>query len=145
MAITRPTLAGPGSRPVEVNAPFAVNFHSADFGAGGLDEELEAAPTRAGSALYLTHVTMALVADSVWGYIIDARVSLRDGAGDVAFGPIQLQALGGTPFKKDWPKDAPLKITDNKALDCVGVYAGGGYDSAVFVFVEGFIGDSPIV
>ena len=143
MAITEPKLAGAGTHPVEVNAPWAVNFHSADFGGGGLDEELKAAPTREGSALYLTHVTMGLVAGLVDSYVIDARVSLMDGAGDTAFGPIQLQ-VGGDIFKKDWPKDAPLKITDKQALDCAGVYAGGIYDSAVFVYVEGFTGDAPI-
>ena len=144
MAITTPVLGSPGRHPIEVNAPFTVNFHSADFGAGGLDEELKAAPTREGSALYLTHVTMGLVDDAVRGYLIDSRVSLMDGNGDTLFGPIQLQPKSG-PFKKDWPKDAPLKVTDKQALDCAAVYGGGGYDSAIFVYVEGFIGDSPII
>lgn len=145
MTITRPILAGDGIHPVEVNAPWAVNFLSDDFGAGGVNEELKVAPTRAGSALYLTHVTMCLVADSVKGYLIDAKVSLVDGVGDTAFGPIQLQAQGGGIFQKDWPKDAPLKITDKKALDCVAAYGGGSYDSAILVYVEGFTGDVPIV
>lgn len=145
MAITRPTLAGPGIHPVEVSAPWAVNFFSGDFGAGGIDQELKAAPTRDGSALYLTHVTMCAVNETTYNYVIDAKVSLVDGVGETAFGPIQLQEKGGSIFQKDWPEDAPLKITDKKALSCVAVYGGGSYDSAILVYVEGFTGDAPIV
>lgn len=145
MAITEPILAGVGIHPVEVNAPWAVNFHSADFGAGGMNEELKAAPTRDGSALYLTHVTMSLVSETAHDYVLAAKVSLVDGAGVTFFGPIQLQENGGGIFQKDWPKDAPMKITDKKALNCVGVYNGGSYNSAVLVYIEGFTGDAPIV
>jgi len=141
MAIVTPILVGDGTHPIEVNAPWAVNFHSADFAAGGLDEELKAAPTRAGSALYLTHVTMGLVDSADHGYLIDNKISLVDGIGTTAFGPIGLQVQSGL-FQKDF--DPPLKITDNKALNCVGVYAGGGYNTACFVYVEGFTGDKPL-
>ncbi|GAI68822.1 unnamed protein product, partial [marine sediment metagenome] len=54
---------------------------------------MKAAPARAGSALYLTHVTMSIVKSAEYGYLIDTDVSLVDavGEGEVAFGPIQLQ------------------------------------------------------
>ena len=74
MAITTPELAGDGNHPIEKYAPWALNFHSADFTAGNLNQELKTAPG-AGKATYITHVTMGLVDDSVKGYLIDARVT----------------------------------------------------------------------
>ena len=142
MAITTPKLTGDGTKPIEVNAPWAANFHSANYAAGGINQELKAAPARDNSALYVTHVTMGIVADSTWHYEIDNRVSLIDGDGTVLFGPIRLQAQGSGLFKKDFNK--PLKITDKKSLKCKGVYGGGGYNTASFVYVEGFTGDSPL-
>jgi len=143
MAISTPTLTGKSTHPIEVNANrWAVNFHSDDFGAGGLNEEIKAAPSGTGRATYLTHVTMGIVADSVKGYEIDCKLSLIDGAGSTVFGPIQFQAQGTSHVQKDF--DPPLKITDEKALDCTGVYGGGGYDTACFVYIEGFTGDKPL-
>ena len=145
MTITRPTLADSGSHPIEVNVPFAVNYKSADFVAGSLAAELKAAPTRDGSAIYLTHVTMATIHNTnLNARIYDAALTLLGGDGVTVFGPIQLQ-VGGGPFKKDWPKDAPLKIPDKKALDLTGAGPAAGYQAACFVHVEGFIGDSPII
>lgn len=143
--ITRPKLAGVGTYPIEVGAPWAVNYVSADYGLAGLADELKAAPTRAGSALYLTHVTISIVSSAEHSYILDTDVSLVDAVGEVAFGPIQLQKDGGGIFQKDWPEDAPLKITDNKALNIVAGSDGSSYKSACLVYVEGFTGDVPIV
>lgn len=139
---TTPTITGDGTYPVEKSAPWAVNYYSANFIGGGLNAELKAAPTRDGSALYLTHVTMGIVRDSTYGVITDAHLRLVDGAGSDAFGPIQLQSDGQSTFSKDFSK--PLKITDKKALDLSGVCATGTYQAACFVFVEGFTGDKPL-
>ena len=143
MAITTPIIADGGLVPIARENPWAVNFPSANFGVGGINQELKAAPG-AGKATYMTHVTMCLVDSAVFGHLIDAKVSLVDGSGDTALGPIQLQAQGGSLFQKDWPEDAPLKITDNKALDCTGTYPGGSYNSAILVYVEGFTAQKPI-
>jgi hypothetical protein len=139
MAISTPVLIGDGLKPIAKTAPFAVNFHSANFGGaiGNLNQELKTAPG-IGKATYITHVTMGLVGDSVNDYMIDCRLTLVDGAGTTAFGPIQLQAQGEGLFLKDW--EEPLKITDNKALDLTGVGAAGGYYTACFVYIEGFTG-----
>jgi len=144
MAITRPVLAGTGIFPVERYAPWAVNYHTADIDAGGLSAELKAAPGM-GKAIYLTHVTMGIVESAGLGYLIDNKITLADGDGTVLFGPIQMQAQGGGVFSKDWPDDAPLKITDNKALDCAVARTAGSYNTAALIYVEGFTGAAPIV
>lgn len=152
MAITRPILAGDGIHPIEVNAPWAVNFHSADVTVAGVSQELKAAPARAGSALSVTHVTMGIVgnAKAGEGYLIDNKITLEDGDGTVLFGPIQMQAedenggIGGCVFSKDWPKDAPLKLTDNKALNGAIAREAGTYNTAALIYVEGFTGDKPL-
>lgn len=141
MAVTTPELGGPGNKPIEVNAPFAVNFTSGNFVAGSLAAELKAAPTREGSAIYLTHVTMSTVRGAQ--AIEDAALTLLGGDGVTLLGPIQLQTNGSGIFSKDFA--VPLKVPDKKALDISGTGPGGSYQAAVFVFVEGFIGDSPIV
>jgi len=120
--------------------PWAVNYHSGDF--KNLNYELKAAPTGSNTATYLTHVTMGLVGDSMWGYLIDTKLTLIDGIGDEVFGPIQLQAQGTGLFSKDFRY--PLKITDNKALDLSGVNDKGGYYTSCFVFIEGFTAQDPI-
>lgn len=139
MGITTPVLAGDGLMPIAKSAPFAVNFHSANFSGGGanLNQELKAAPG-AGKATYITHVTMGVVGDSVNDYVIDCKLTLVDGAPATVFGPIQLQAQGDGLFSKDW--EDPLKITDNKALDLTGVGAAGSYATACLVYIEGFTG-----
>lgn len=142
MATSTPTLTGDGMMPIERQAPWAVNHHSDDFIAGSLNNELKAAPTRSNSALYLTHVTMGLVANAAFNTIVDARLTLYDGAGLAVFGPVQLQANGQAVFSKDFKH--PVKITDGKALDLSGACAGGSYQAACFVFVEGFTGDKPL-
>ena len=141
MAIATPSRAGPGTYPIEKIKPWAVNFHSADFGAGGINQELKAAPTGAGKAHYVEHVTMGLVDNALQGYLIDNKISLTDGDGTVVFGPIG-QQVKSTPFKKDF--DPPLKLVDNKSLKGKAVYAGGSYNSACFIYVEGFTGDKPL-
>lgn len=143
MAITTPILAL--AEPIERDDNrWALNFPSADYGAAGLNEELKAAPTGAGRALYLTHVTIGTRDNAAAGYTMDARVSLVDGIGDTVFGPIQLQSQGTTTIQKDF--DPPLKITDNKALDCVAAAASATamYAAACLVYVEGFTGDKPL-
>ena len=132
MAITTPTLAGPGLFPIERINPWAVNDYVAETGAA---HEVKAAPTRANSALYLTHVTMSAHFVVV---IQDVKITLQDEDGTVLFGPIQLQSDGGALFKKDWKY--PLKLIDNKAL-----YVLGNIPAASFtLYVEGFTGDKPL-
>ncbi len=140
MTIATPTLTGDGNHPIEVNAPFAVNFKSDAFVAGSLAAELKAAPTRDGSAIYLTHVTMSIVKNV--NRVQDTALTLVGGDGAALFGPIQLQENGKGIFSKDFRH--PLKVSDKKALDLSGAGPGGGYQTAAFVYVEGFIGDSPI-
>ena len=139
---TTPTITGDGTMPVEKSAPWAVNYHSADFTGGALAAELKAAPTRDNSATYITHVTIGIVANAAYGIISDANIKLVDGVGSDVFGPVQLQANGQSLFSKDF-KD-PLKITDKKALDVYGSNTAAGYQPACFVFIEGFTGDKPL-
>lgn len=139
MAITTPILASSGNQPIEVNAPFAVNYTGL-FTAGALADELKAAPTRDGSAIYLTHVTMSIVKRT--NRIQDTELTLVGGDAVTLFGPIQLQENGQGIFSKDFRH--PLKVTDKKALDLSGV-GPGTYQTACLVYIEGFIGDSPIV
>jgi len=140
--VTILALTGDGMMPIEKIAPWAVNYHSADFIAGTHAGELKAAPTRADSALYITHVTLGLVANAANNIISDANLKLVDGSGITVFGPVQLQANGQGVFSKDF--EHPLKIVNQKALDISGVGAGGSYQSACFVFVEGLTGDKPL-
>ena len=141
MAITTPKRAGAGTYPIERIKPWAANFHSADFGAAGVNQELKAAPTGAGKALYVSQVVMGLVDSAQYGYLIDNKITLTDGDGTVLFGPIGLQVTSG-PFKKDF--EPPLKLVDNKSLKGKAVYAGGSYNSACLIYVEGFTGDKPL-
>lgn len=138
---TTPTITGDGTYPIERSAPWAVNYYSADFIAGSLNAELKAAPTRDNSALYIEHVTMGLV-ENTQKVIVDCNLTLVDGVGEEAFGPVQFCDSGTTIFSKDFTD--PLKITDKKALDLTGVCAATGYQAACFVFVEGFTGDKPL-
>ena len=143
MAITTPTLAGEGSHPIAVNRNrWAANFHSADLTAAGVSQELQATPG-AGKALYLTHVTMGIVDSAAKGYLIDNTITLKDGDGTILLGPIQMQQQGGGLFSKEW--DVPLKLVDSKALNCKVLRSAGSYNTAAFVYVEGFTGQSPIV
>jgi len=145
MAIVTPVLAGRGTHPIAVDrSRWAANFHSADLTAAGVTQELKATPG-AGKALYLTHVTMGIVDSAAQGYLIDNYITLKDGDGTVLFGPIQMQQQGKGLFSRDWPEDAPLKLTDSKALTCKVGRAAGSYNTAAFVYVEGFTGQSPIV
>ena len=139
MAITTPALTG--KQVIEKEPPFAINFTSGNFIAGSLAAELKTAPTRDGSAIYVTHVTMSTVKDSQ-GIIVDAALTLLGGDAAVLFGPIQLQSDGQGIFKKDF--NAPLKVADKKALDVSGTGTGGSYQAAVLVYIEGFIGDKPL-
>ena len=140
MGISTPTLVN------EINhtktGPWALNYHTADIAAGGLAAELKAAPTDSGGALYLTHVTMGIVASSVTGYLIDNAISLAGGDGTTLIGPIQMQAQGSGLFKKDFTK--PIKVADKKALDCTVTRAAGSYNTAAFIYVEGFTAYKPI-
>lgn len=121
--------------------PWAVNYYSDNFTAGTLNVELKAAPTRANSATYLTHVTMGIV-ENTQKVLVDAHLILVDGVGSEVFGPVQFCDSGTTIFSKDFKY--PLKITDEKALDLTGVCAATGYQAACFVYIEGFTGDKPI-
>ncbi len=146
MGIATPVLAGDGLMPIAKSAPFAVNFHSDDFGGaiGNLNQELKAAPG-VGKATYISHVTMGVVSSARSNYVIDSRLTIIDGAGagaDFVFGPIQFEAQGESVMSKDF--DPPLKITDNTALGLTGVGSGGSYYSACVVYIEGFTGQKPI-
>ncbi len=127
MAITTPTLAGPGVYPINVGPMLSFNNDEDDADVAVV---CVTAPG-AGSAIYVTHVTIS-------GRLTDVAVSLRDGDGTVLFGPIQMQADGGGNFTKDWKH--PLKLTDNKSLTVFGT------NSQVFtIYGEYFIGQAPIV
>lgn len=138
MAITTSILAGDGLMPIARGAPWAVNDHISGVGATG-NEELKAAPG-VGKASYLTHVTIGGI-DGNLGFL-DVAVTLIDGAGTNILGPIQCQQDGGNFYQKDF--DAPLKVTDNKALDATITGGGPTYKAAVLVYVEGFTGQKPI-
>lgn len=132
MGLTTPALVGAGAYPIERVKPWAVNNAITAVGAA---EELKAAPTRAGSALCITHVTMsAHEADQL---IQDVKITLQDEDANVLYGPIQLQ-VDGSPFKKDWKN--PLKLIDNKALYVLGNIGA----ASCTVYVEGFTGDKPL-
>lgn len=143
MGITRPVLAGDGLMPIAKSAPFAVNFHSDDFGwdLGNLTQELKTAPGE-GKAIYLTHVTMGVVSSARSNYVIDCRLLLVDNPVTPVFGPIQFEEKGQSIFSKDF--NIPLKITDNKALDVTAIGSGASYYSACVVYIEGFVGQKPI-
>jgi len=136
-----PKMAGDGSMPIERSAPWAVNFRSADFIGGSLNVELKAAPTRDNSAHYITHITMGTVASAEYTIICDCNLTIVDGGGSNAFGPVQFCNDGQTTFSKDFSN--PLKITDGRAIDLTGV-ASSGYQPSCFVFIEGFTGDKPL-
>lgn len=127
MAITTPTLAGPGIFPVSRSGPLAFNNDENDAGAA---QQCVAAPG-AGKAIYLTHITMS-------GRTTDVAITLEDGDGTDLFGPIQMQDAGGGNFSKDWKH--PLKLVDNKALKVIATD-----DQAFTVYGEYFIGQAPIV
>lgn len=125
MAITTPTLVGPGLDPVERINPWAVNYFIED---GDPAVELKAAPG-AGKAIHLTHVSF-----SNWSLSSeDVAFTLQDEDGNVLYGPIQTQDAGGALFQKDW--EYPMRLVTNKALD---VFA----DDAVtfWIYIEGFTG-----
>ena len=145
MAIVTSILAGKGSHPIAIDRNlWAANYHSADLTAAGATQELKATPG-AGKALYLTHVTMGIVDNAAQGYLIDNVITLKDGDGTVLLGPIQMQQQGGGLYSRDWPEDAPLKLTDSKALNGFVDRTAGSYNTAAFIYVEGFTGQSPIV
>lgn len=141
MAIATPTLTG--HIPIEREAPWAVNYVSDSFIAGGLAAELKAAPTRDNSALYLTHVTMSN-RHCLYGTtrIYDVALTLYDGGGNVLLGPIQLQENGDGVFSKDF-KD-PIKAVDKKALDVSGSGPAAGYQARCVIYIEGFTADAPL-
>ena len=126
MAITTPTIVN--ELPVARSGPYSFNNDEDD--ANGTAQQCVATPG-AGSALYLTHI-------SISGRVADIAITLRDAvAGTVLFGPIQCQADGSGVYTKDWKY--PLKLTDNKALF---VYASAA--SAFIIYGEYFIGQAPI-
>jgi len=134
MAIATPVLVGDGLLPIARGGPWAVNNHISGVGATA-NEEMKAAPG-AGKATYLTHVTIGGIDGS--HYFMDTAVTLIDGIGANVLGPIQCQRDGGNFYQKDF--DAPVKITDNKALDCTITGGDINYKAAVLVYIEGFTG-----
>ena len=143
MAITTPKMTGEPERPIERDDNrWAVNY-SGNFVAHALNVELKAAPTRAGSASYLTHVTMGITRNPTFtNHTPDGRLTLVDGGGVEVFGPIQFEEKGQTLMSKDFKY--PLKLTNKKALDLTGAGAGSGYQASCFVYIEGFTGDKPL-
>jgi hypothetical protein len=141
MAITTPTLTL--HEPIERECRrWAINY-TGNFVAHSLAAELKAAPTRAGSATYITHVTMGITRNPTFiNHTPNGRLTLVDGAGTEIFGPIQFEEHGQTLLSKDFRH--PLKVTDKKALDLSGTGEGSGYQAACFVYVEGFTGDKPL-
>ncbi len=129
MAITRPTLAGPGLFPINAGPMLSFNNDEDDANAAAI--ECVGVPGT-GKAIYLKHIAIS-------GRLADIAITLRDAvAGAVLFGPVQMQADGSGLFTKDW--EHPLKLDDNKALF---VYASAA--SAFTIYGEYFIGQSPIV
>ena len=128
MTITTPKLAGPGVYPINVGPMLAFNNDEDDASTA---VDCVAAPG-VGKAVYVRSITIS-------GRTADIAITMEDGDGLDLFGPIQMQD-GGTPFTKDWPKDAPLKVTDNKALSVLGSAA-----SAFTIYGEYYIGQAPIV
>jgi len=124
MAITTPTLTGPGSMPITRTGPRSFNNDEDDATPA---VECVAAPG-AGKAIYLTHVTIS-------GGTTDVAVTLLDSAA-VLFGPITCQADGGSILTKDF--EFPMKLTDNQALN---VSATDGV--AFCIYGEYFIGEKP--
>ncbi len=127
MAITIPTIIGPGLMPIVRLAPWAINNDEDD--ANGAAVSIKTAPGT-GYSLYLEHLTLS-------GRTADIAITLRDGATDVLFGPIQMQADGSGTFTKDWPN--PIKLTTNTAL-----YVYASVASAFTVYVEGFTGKDKV-
>ena len=132
MSIYTPTIVDSALYPIAVINPFAVNYYVAE---GDPAIELVEAPTGVGEAIYVTHVSMSLY--TILGG--DVKITLQDEDGLVLFGPIQMQENGSSVFQKDW--DNPMKVPDNKALDVFGNVG----QVAFWIYVEGFIGDKPIV
>ncbi len=130
MAIATPTLVGAGLFPIERVNPWAVNYY---IEAGDPAVEVKAAPTRAGSALYIEHVSL-----SKYTVGQEVKITLQDEDGIKLFGPIQLEHIGDVVFKKDWKN--PLKLIDNKALYVLGNVV----DVTFVIYVEGFTGDVPL-
>ena len=139
MAITTPSLTGKLVIEKDDNR-WAVNSADNVLIGGNVNVELKGAPTRANSALYLTHVTMGMATN--WNRVLDVKMTLLDGAGITVLGPIQLQENGQSIYSKDF--EHPLKLTNEKALDLTGTGAAAGYQAACFVYVEGFTGDMPM-
>lgn len=123
--ITRPILAGPGLFPI--NAGPMLSFNNDEDNASTAVDCVDAPGT--GKAIYVTSITIS-------GRTADIEITLEDGDDTVLFGPIQMQD-GSSPFTKDWPKDAPLKVTNDKALS---VFASAA--SAFTIYGEYFIGQS---
>lgn len=124
MAITTPTLAGPGLYPINVGPMLSFNNDEDDAVPA---VELVAAPGL-GKAIYIRSLTFS-------DRTVDVAVTIQDEDANVLFGPIQLQADGSGLFTKDF-KD-PLKVIDNKALE---VLATNGV--AFTVYGEYFIGQA---
>lgn len=127
MAITTPTLAGPGALPINVGPRLSFNNDEDDATPA---VELVATPG-AGKAIYITSLTFS-------DRTTDVAVTIQDEDANVLFGPIQLQADGNGLFTKDFTY--PLKVADNKALE---VLATNGV--AFTVYGEYFIGQAPVV
>lgn len=123
MAITEPTLTGPGLMPLSRSGPWAINDDQTDDASGSI--EIKGAPGP-GYSLYLTHVTMS-------GRLADVAITLEDSAGLDVYGPIQMQVDGGANFTKDW--EFPLKLPSGLAL-----HVDASADQDFTVYVEGFTG-----
>jgi len=122
-----PTICGSGKMPIAITEYWAVNNDETDATPA---VELKAAPG-AGFSLYLTSVTMSWQAQN-------PRITLKDSAGAVLFGPIALQATGTSSFTKHWKY--PLRLDENLALTVLA-----DNSIAFTIYVEGFTGQLPIV
>lgn len=121
--VSYPTICGPGKLPIARTGPWAV--HGGNLTSMG-GEELKATPG-AGSSLYLTHVTMGITSSS------DVLITLKNGDGDVLFGPFLGQNTGFVYLTHNW--EYPLMVGDNQALDLYGDWNRG-----ITICVEGFTG-----
>ena len=129
--VERP-LTGDESIPIARTAHWAVNNDEDDANTAAV---LSKAAPGAGKALYLTNLVL-----SKSTLLADESITLEDVDGNVYFGPMFLMDLGGSIYKKDFPR--PLKFADNKAIYVKESVGGKG--SALLIYIEGFTGQSPI-
>ncbi len=119
MAITVNDLTVSGNR-------FALNAYSTDLSGG---EELKAAPSTTGQALYIDRISIVFATASTITVTI-GEGETGDGVTTVLIGPVPFSIVGTQAV---FEFKAPLKLTDNTSLSCDSSGAG-----AANIVAEGF-------